>query len=433
MSASPSYESAYRPGRLQFVRETTAGTYVTDPAYEFFSDVVRSFEATIDPQVEGQRGLGDPDVQAAFAGSNADEVTLSYDLQQKAAGGNTLHDGSGNPNDAITDAFERDTDNRINNTHQIVRRKDQSGLTAAETVNGSTSRDTRQYVVATGAYPNEGTLTGDPTDGQPILAEITYLCESVRTYQVDQPTSSESPIELWANSTDSSDTGITVTLENEDAGTTEDLSLDGTDATTDVQTTATFSDVDAIELSGEAVGDVRIYVDDGTGTAKGDQIATIYGQDSHDTGEGDLGIPALASGSNASAIGQDYELYHDDAIDRPTGTAIAQGFETTELSVSNNVAQDAQGGSARPALSAGDREIEASITVFGETERHDHTVDLITTDATNLRFDFDGPTDGGHIQLDSAFHTEVTASESVGDSKMMSDLTLGAQGVTISA
>ena len=426
-----SYESAYRPGRLEYVNESTTGTYETDPAWALFSDNVRSFEATIDPQVEGQRGLGDPDVQAAFAGTNADEITVSYDLQQKDANGNTLVDGSGNPNDAIADAFERDTDNRLQNTHQIVRRKDQSDLSASETVSGDTSRDTRQYVVGTGCFPNEGTLTGDPSDGQPILAEITYLAESVRTHQIDQPTDSESPIEFWINSTSTEDTDVEVTGEDEGADFSEALVTNGT--TLEGPTSATFPDFDAFAANKTPVGNIQVYVDDGTGTDAGDQIATIYGDDSHDTGEGDLGVPLLGSGSHASAIGQSYELYHDDAIDRPTGTAIAQGFETTEFSVSNNVAQDAQGGSARPALSAGDRELEASVTVFGETERHDHTVDLITTDATNLRFDFDGATDGGHIQLDSAFHTEVTASESVGDAKMMSDLTLMGQGVTLSA
>lgn len=422
MSGAVSYESAYRPGRLQFVRETTVGVFETDPAYNLFSDNIRSFEAVIDPQVEGQRGLGSPDVQTPFAGQNADEITVSYDLQQKVAGGNTLVDGSDNPNDAVTDAIRRDADNRINNTHQIVRRKEQSDITASETISGSTSRDTRQYVVGSGCYPNEATLTGDPSDGQPILVEISYLCEAVRTYQIDQPTTSESPIELWANSTDSSDTSQTLTVEDEGSNTSEGLDLNGT---TDVgPTTATFSDIDAAELSAEATGDVRLYVDDGTGTSKGDQIMVISGQDSLDTGDSELGVPLLASASNASAIGQDYELYHDDAIDRPSGTSIGQGFETTEMSVSNNVAVDNQGGSARPALSAGDRELETSVTVFGETERYQHTLDLITSDTGHLRFNLTGPTDGGFLQYNDSYHTDVSASESVGDSKMMSDLSL---------
>ena len=206
MSASPSYESGLRGHRIEYIRESTVGVAPSDPAWNLFSDNVREIDFEHGAGISSQRGLGDPDSQGPFAGTEEGSVTVTYDLQQKSSSGNTFLDGSSNPNDAATDGLQRDSDNRIQNTHLIVDRYEQSGLTAGNTINGSTSRDTRQYWVAKGAYIDEVTLAGDPSDGQPISVELSYECEKVRHYQIDQPTSSEGSIELWANSTDSSDT-----------------------------------------------------------------------------------------------------------------------------------------------------------------------------------------------------------------------------------
>lgn len=427
MSASPSYESGIRPNRTEYIRESTVGVAPSNPAWNLYSDVVREFSVEIAGGVSSQRGRGSPDSQGAYAGTEESSVTIVYDLQQKTASGNTLIDGSGNPNDAITDALQRDSDNRIQNTHTIVDRLEQSDLAAGNTVSGSTSRDTRQYVVVLGAYPDEGTLTGDPSDGQPVAAEISYECEKARRYQVDQPTSSEGSIEIWANSTDANDTTQTLTVESQGAGTTEDLSLNGT---TDVQTTATFSDVDALHLDSETAGDVRVYVDDGSGTSKGDQIAEIKGQNSYDHGEGDTGVPALGTGSHASAIGQSYELYHDDEVEQPDGTTIAENFETTEITVSNNVDATNRGGTPRPALSAGDHEVTVDVTVFGETEAVDRVVNHLTTATENVRWTMAG----GHVQADSADARDVGEDGlNASESKSMVDVTFNGQGITVSA
>lgn len=418
MSASTPYESALRPYRLEFVRETAVGSFPSNPAFEFFSDNIRTFEPGKDDSMSDQFGLGSPDAQNAFTGTNADSLTVEYDLQQKSGSGNTFLDNSSNPNDAITDAWQRDSDNRIQNTHTIVRRITQSSIASGNTVNGSTSKDTRQYVVAVGAYPDEGTLTGDPSDGQPILASIGYECERIDTYQIDQPGSSTM---LDVTSSSTSDTTQTLTIEDEDRNTNEDVTLSGTSTVT---TSGSFSDIDVLMLDSETAGDITISENGG------DNLAVLRGQNSQDTGEGQLGIPALgSSGSRASAIGNSYELYHDDSIERPSGTSIADNFETTEFTVANNTDGTEQGGTPRRALAAGNREPSAEVVVFGETEMHDYTLEHIQSTTTNLRWTMSG----GYVELSSASVPGVDPdTEEPGQGKKLTTLTMNAQGISIS-
>lgn len=428
MSASPSYESGLRGHRIEFARETTVGVVPTDPAWNLYSDCVREFDPGHGATVTSQRCLGSPDSNGAFAGSEEAEVTITYDLQQKTTSGNTFLDGSGNPNDAATDGLTRDADNRILNTHSLVDRYEQSDLTVGNTVSGSTSRDTRQYWVAKGGYIDEVTLTGDPSDGQPIAVELSYLYEKVRHYQIDQPTDSEAPIEIWAESTSGDDTTQTLTIESEGAGTTEDLSLNGT---TQVQTTATFSDVDALSLDAETVGNVRVYVDDGSGTTAGDQIAIIFGQGAFDTGEGNLGVPALGGGgSHASELGQSYELYHDDLVEQPAGTTIANNFETTEFVVANSIDAMNRGGTPRRSLSAGTREVTADITVWGETEIQTRVSENLRTQTGNVRWTMDG----GYVEGVSCDPRDTDPDAfTAEDSKVTTSISFVGQGINVSA
>lgn len=104
-----------------------------------------------------------------------------------------------------------------------------------------------------------------------------------------------------------------------------------------VTTPASFLDIDALHLYAETVSDATVSI------IPGDQRAVIRGQDSYDHGDGDLGVPALGTGSHASAIGQMVEFTHDDSVERPSGKAIADDINTTEFSVdfeySNNSAR----------------------------------------------------------------------------------------------
>lgn len=425
--SAPSYEGGIRPNRTEYLRESTAGTTDDNPSWNLFSDNVRTFDPDPGANISQQRGRGSADSQGAYAGTETPTLTVAYDLQQKASAGETLLDGSGNPNDAITDALDRTSDERIPNTHSVVDRREQNDVAAANTWSGNTVRDTRQYWVVKGAWPDEGTLTGDPEDGQPLAAEIQYECERIRHYQVDQPTSSEAPIELWVTSTDANDDSQTVTVQGtdtNDANQEEDISLDGT---TDQQSSNTYKTVDAIELDAETAGNVEVYVDDGTGTSAGDKIAEIPGQDAFDHGAGSLGIPALGSGSHASAIGESFELYHDDLVEQPSGTDIGENWQATEFSVSNNTDGPNLGGASHRGLSAEDRDVEVSVTVFGETEIQDRTADMLRTATGNVVWTMEG----GSVQADSASVEADADALEANQSKATVDLTFTGQGVTL--
>lgn len=404
MSSAQSYESGLRPERTEFVRESTAGTTPDNPSWNLYSDNARTLDPTIDPQKEAQRGRGSADPVGFFVGTEADSLTVVYDLQ-------TWFSASG---DAAYDGLARTTDQRLPNTHTVVRRMEQNDLSASNTVNGSTSKDSRQYFVGKGGYIDEVVITGDPTSPLPILVELTYEFEKGRVIQVDQPGSSTT---IDVVSTDANDSG-TVTLEDEGAGTSEDVTISANGTAT---STSSFSDLDAIELSAEQSGDITIAENGG------DNLAVIKGQTSYDHGEGDLGIPALGTSSHASANGTAYELYHDDVIERPAGTTLAEGIETTELTVSNNVDGTEQNGTPRRALSAGDRDVSISATIFGETEYVDAVVDMLTSTSNTFKWTFDG----GNLQATNAQLMEVTGTEEPSQSKKMTDATFESEGLTV--
>lgn len=425
MSATPSYESGLRQHRIEYVRETTAGETPADPEWSLFSDVVRTIEPSVDAGAESQYSLGDPDSVGVFVGTEIDELTVAYDMQQKDSNGNILFDGSGNAIDAATDGLTRDSDNRVRNTHTIVLRQDHADLKAANTINGTNAYDSRRYLVVKGAFVDEVTLAGDPSDAQPVSVELTYQCEKIRSYQIDQP---DSAGVLHAVSTSTDDSTQTVTVEGvDDTGTdtTEDISLDGTTA---VVGTTSFAEIDAVELDGQTDGNVQVYLDDGG--SQGDQVAEIKGSEAYDHGESDLGIPVTGSGAHASAIDQPFETYHDDVVQRPDGTELADGFETTEFSVVNNIDALEQGSTPRPAISAGIREVNLEVTVFGETAHHDFLVEQFTTTTQNVRWTLNSS--GAYIQADSADPREVGASIEVEESKMMTDITFTGQGLSVS-
>lgn len=409
-----SYESGIRPYRLEYIRETTVGTTPTDPAWELFSDNATAFDPSLDPDVSPLEGLGDPYPKDHYAGFEEDSLTVSYHLQEKTSSGNTLLDGSSNPNDAATDGLQRDADNRLQSTHSVVRRIDQSDLDASNTVNGSTSLDTRQYLVGKGGYVSNVTLTGDANeDPTLVMVELEYEFEKVRSYKIDQPASSTT---IDVISADANDSG-TVTVEDEGANTSEDITIS---ANGTASGTSSFSDIDAVELSAEQAGDITIS--DGT-----NDLMVIEGQASYDHGVGDLGVPALGSGSHASAIGQSYENFVGDTVEQPSGTTLADSIVVTEMSIDNDVNANPKSTGPSRALSAGRASPQAEVTIFGEAEHHRKLVDAYTTDSDNLIWTLTG----GSIQLDAAQALEAEASEDAGQSFKEVDVTYEGQGVTL--
>lgn len=403
-----SFEGGIRPYRLEFVRESTTGTAPSNPAWELYSDNVRSFEPGIEPGLEEQRGLGNVDPQDHFVGSGEFELTVSYDLQKWLVSG-------GSPHDAAQDGIERDADNRLQNTHTIVRRMTQSDLDAANTVNGSTAKDTRQYVVYLGAYIDSVTITGDPTSAQPILVELTYMAKKARPYQIDQPGSSTT---LDIVSSDGSDS-MNITIEDEDAGTSETLTLSGTSTVT---TSATFADIDAAELASEATGTITISENGG------DDLMEIFGTSDYDFDEGDLGVPTLGSGSHASAIGSSYEVFQGDTVERPNNTSLGDEINSTEFTVENNLDVQPTSSGQTNVISAQERSAQVSGTVFGEVELFDKLMDSLRNVGNDLVWTFTG----GSITLTDSHITEVSpGTEEASQGIREVDATFNAEGVTV--
>jgi hypothetical protein len=415
MSASERDATGTLPARTEWVEESTRGETPADPSWNYYSDTMRTWTATPDAQVERQEQYGDADAQGHFAGPETHELTVEYDLQE------WLVDGSGDPQDAAGYAFLRDSNNRLYGTHTAVKRVEK-GSGAGTAGNGR-----RIYTVAKGATP-DATLEFDPSDNLPVGVELEYTAEKIRMYVIDQPGTDET---LTVSSTDSGDTTQTLTIESDDAATTEDVSLDGT---TDVTTTESFSSIDAVELDSPAEGNVT--VEDGDGNVlvevKG---ANEYAEDDGDI-DGDLGVPALGSGSHASDIGSDYEHFIGDTVERPSGSAFSlQGTEAqiheASLSVDNNIDEDPNYGGLQQDVTEGNRNIEFEADVGGPKPRFDSIMEHLTNTAHDIVWI---PNPSGTRQLTLTDATITDAGEDTEETdqvRVVTSNTFEALGLTI--
>ena len=287
-------ESGLRDFRIEWVAETTYGTPPTDPAWAWFSDGVRSFAGNPVRGISPQRWLGDADVGSWTLGSVDSEITMSYALPYVTMLSTPL-----------AGAITRDADQNLSQSLTIVGRIERN-LTV-----GVDSAGSREYIVGVGCYNTGGTMTGSLDPPDPIMINPTYTCKRVRKYRVDQPASATL---LGIKSTVAGDTTQTVTVEDEDAGTSQGATLAGTTFTS--LGTATYADIEAIWLSAETVGDVEIYENTGTHTAPvaaATPYATIRGQDYYGS-DGDRGIPLLGSGSRGSTLGTVYATLANSTI-----------------------------------------------------------------------------------------------------------------------
>lgn len=398
-------ESAIHDRRVEFVPETTRGQPPSDPAWELFSDRVQNIDWSPSPVYDVDRAVGTADALDADPGPEDHSLTLAYRLQR------WLVDGSGNPQDAAGYGLLRDGDNQLHNSHTIVDREDRS-------TGGADGGGRRTYTVAVGALIGEVTLEGDPSTGNPITPELSYTAEKVRSYEVDQPASSTL---LVVESTDANDTTQTLTVEDDGASTSEDVSLNGTSL---VSTSSQFDSIDAARLDAETDGDVKIYVNDGSETSptKGSLLMTINGKNSHDDREGDLGIPLLGSGSHASALGTSFERFIGDVINRG-GSSIADTLTSLSLSVSNNLETEPQAGTLRRRIDEGVRDVTMSASTVGDGESHDRIVEAMIATAADIQWQLTG----GNITLKSAVLDSPGGRQiQVGDAKVTQDNTFRA-------
>lgn len=392
-------DSGIRNRRVEFVRESTVGDAPADPAWNAFSDTLDTgLIVSSDAQIEGQRGVGDVNVQNFYAGPEDHSATIDYHLQK------FFVDGSGNPEDAAGDAIVRDANNDVANTHTVVDRYEAGD-------------GTRVYRVLKGGYPNIGEITGDPSTALPIMLSLEYEAKKIRSYKASQPSSSTT---LSVQSSDAADTTQTLTIEDEGASTSEDVSLNGTTAVT---TTATFSDIDAFELDAETEGDVTIT--DGSGTT----FVTIHGANHYDGVEGDLGVPALGAGSHAGQIGTAYERFLDDNVTRD-GSALAVEIRSASASISNNYDKTAVAGTKCQAIHEGVQDGELSATVAGDFKEHSDMEDHLAAEELDVVWNFSG----GSLTFSGAALTDLgDIGPSAGDVISTQDNTFTSGDITASS
>lgn len=345
-----SVESGIKPQRLEFVRESTEGETPDNPAWSLYSDQVQSVGVSPSTAISPRRSVGDPDVQDFLAGAEDHEFTITYDLQQ-------WFTSSGDP---AYDGMVRDSGtNELPSSHSILIRDRLGG-------SGEAGGGHYQYTVIKGAKIDSVNLAGEPESGEPVIVELSYLAEKSRAYRVSWPSSATT---LDVVSTDSGDT-MDLTIEDEGASTTETVTLSGT---TTVSTTGSFGSIDAFELSSEPTGDVTIS--DGSGNT----LVTIYGSSSYQDREGDFGVPTLGSGSHASAIGSDFEIFAGDTIERPSGSGSFIDpddvfLNSAECTIENNLEASTQVDSVRKVISEGSRTINISASIFGAAASY-HSID----------------------------------------------------------
>lgn len=340
-------EAGIKDLRVHFLRETLTGVIQSDPAWLRYSDTVTRIQESPNANVFMQRGAGEFDIQDFLVGPEDHGLEITYDLQNWLTAGN----------DAAADGLLRAADGAFLNTHAYQSRQDL--LSGGSLVSGR-----RIYTIGTGGRIGRVSLSGDPNTGEPLKVALTYVYEKLRSYVIDQPASTGV---VTVVSDNAADTSQTVTVENAGAGTSEGIALNGT---TPVAGVTSFADVDSLSLSAETIGDITI-----SHTAA--VIAVILGKTSNGGFEGDLGIPALGSGSFQSALGPGgYEQIVGSSIQRG-GSDIEDNatISNFEIQVENNLSVHPRIDSRARRIIEGSRDVSSIATIFSEKGSHDAFVE----------------------------------------------------------
>lgn len=403
-------EGSIRTQRIEFAREATEGVFPTSPSLLSYSDNVTGVEWSPSPGVEPRRALGGPDINNMFNGPEEHEVTVSYDLQK------FIVDGSGDPADASGDGVVRDSNNDQPDTHSLLVREENEDVPAEETVNESTSKDTRLYLVGEGGNISGVTFSGDPSSQQPVTVEITYDMEKVREYQLDQPGTADS-----LDVTNNGSTSVDVTVED-DSGNVETVTVAA--GVTETTTKTDFTTLDAVRLSKDVDGTVTVAE-----TGSTDTLVEIQGSDFYGHGEGDRGVPALDGGTREGTIGTSYETILDDTIERPDGTALAYEVNSVEFTVENDISSREQLGTPRMAMSVGNRTATVGATVVGPTQSVQDAEQSLGEQSSNVRWTLTG----GYLEAVNARLTDFGGvSKQEGEAAMSLDNTFTGETVNVS-
>ncbi|WP_226479161.1 hypothetical protein [Natrinema amylolyticum] len=384
-------ESGQLPGRYEWVAEPSPGAVPTDPEYNLFSDVIRTFEMDPGVTVARQDSVGTADAVDHNRGPEEPSATVGYDLQQFPV------DGSGNPVDASAYGILRDDFNELLGTLLCVGRREYGG--------GNDGAGVREYSVVRGAGVDSASATLDPSGDQPILMELSLTARKARSYKIHQPSAGTT---LDIVSTSANDT-MEITIEDEGAATTETISLTGDTAVT---TTSTFEDIDAIWLADNPEGDVT--VSDGSGTTLCEITGGLEYSDDDQPVDGDRGVPALGAGSHASAIGSSFEFFVGDRFERPAGEPVRARINSASWTVENNINTQALQTTRAPALDAGNRAASVDADAAGPYISHKSMMEALQKVQKNIEHELSGGTVTFHntTETDSASRT-VEADQAV--------------------
>ena len=381
-SQSGTAESGQLPGRYEWVEEPSPGAVPTDIEWNRFSDVIRTFEMDPGATLARQDSIATADAVDHNRGPEEPSATVGYDLQRFPV------DGAGDPVDASAYGILRDQYNDLLGTLLAVGRREYGG--------GNDGAGVREFSVVRGAGVDSVSPTLDPSGEQPILMELSLTARKARSYLIHQP-SAATTLELV--STDDGDT-MEVTIETEDAGTTDTISLDGTTAVT---TTTPYSDIDAVWLADNPTGNVT--VSDGSGTTFLELTGGLEYSDDDQPVDGDRGIPPLGAGSHAGEIGSSFEHFVGDRFERPAGEAVRARINSASWTIENNINTQALHNTRAPALDAGNRGVTVDADAAGPYISHKSMMESLQKVQQHIEHELSG----GTLQFKNAVPTDAAA------------------------
>ena len=446
-------EGGIRPSRIEYVPEPVQGQSPQNPAWNMPSERVTSFNPGFAISYSEDAGLGYVDYDRRPI-LEENELELEYALQQ------WFLDANGNLQDMAAYGLLRNS-NVLPSSLTVVRRMesgDQSGANApllqpSSTVNarynpsaasdGSTSsaKAARTYAVLKGVDVNEGSINSERGESA-VMAELTCPAERGRSYHIDQP-NAQTTLVLY--STNANDTGKQITIEDENAGTSETVTLDSADATVLKATTSAFADIDAIQVADENgnvvgrngadyLGNIVIAIDEGDPSStsytptEGEWLSVMWGSNKYGDTHGDEGVPLLGTGSHATAIsgaGNQPQYYKPAnlGIQRPPGADIehAGGVQGLEATFENNVERTPQAG-RQQIQHHGMRALESTITMFGETVSSYFQRIAMTGQGEDTRFIFDRA-GNEYIDWRNAVISEIDMETEAGENSMEREAT----------
>ncbi len=371
-------EAGIRALRANFVRETTPDETPTDPAWLRFSDELDSASYAPDGNIFPREAIGSPDVTGFEVGPEDHAMSIVYSMQRWLVAAASV------PLDASADGMLRDADGGYLSTHSVLTRQPFAQ-------GGSDANGFRIYSYGTGGYQGRAMVAGSPDSGDPAKVTIDYIFNKARSYLINQPVAATG---MTVVSTDAGDTTQSVTIENEGAGITETLVLNGT--TPVVGLVLTFADVDAVRLSAETEGDITVSF-----TTGGNTVVVIEGKTSNNGIEGDLGLPLLGIGSFETALGLPFQTVLSAAITRGA-SPLATNVMGMSFEVNNELETDARVGTRIKVISPGSRVITFNGTVFSDQASHDDILQNLQATESDIVWTFTGGVSARTVTLGGA-------------------------------